>query len=446
MSLTTRFLAAGALVAALAVVAPAPQAADEVELLPNRSFEGTLRGWRAWNARLSLVRPGRFGRHAARVTATTSSSFSVYPHPVPVGSTVRGGRVTGRAYVRSASPRRICLRIREWAGADVAGSAQRCTVAGGRWRFLGGVDYVAREDRNRLDAYLYAPAAERGAHFDVDAVSLAGTLPAPPADSPATLLAAGDVASCASEGDEATAALLDRLPGTIAVLGDAVYENGTPREFAECFAPSWGRHRQRMRPAIGNHEYGSRGGAPYWDYFGDAAGPRGKGWYSYDLGAWHVVVLNSNCSRVGCADGGEQHDWLERDLAAHPARCTIAYMHHPRFSSGLHGPDVTVQPLWEALYAAGADVVLAGHDHDYERFAPQTPAGALDRARGIRQFVAGTGGRGTYFFREIQPNTEARNSKTFGLLELKLGRDRYEWRFVPVAGASFTDAGSDTCH
>jgi hypothetical protein len=186
-------------------------------------------------------------------------------------------------------------------------------------------------------------------------------------DADPILVAVGDIASCSSDGDEATAALLDGLSGTIATLGDHAYRSGTPQEFADCYDPSWGRHKDRTRPAPGNHDYETSGAAGYFDYFGAAAGEPGKGYYSYDLGTWHIVVLNSNCSQVGgCGEGTPQEQWLREDLAAHPATCTLAYWHHPLFSSGTeHGGNESMQPVWQALYDAGADVVLAGHEHNY---------------------------------------------------------------------------------
>ena len=261
------------------------------------------------------------------------------------------------------------------------------------------------------------------------------------------LVAAGDVASCDSRGDEATAKLLARLPGTIALLGDAAYERGTDGEFARCFGPSWGRFRPRIRPALGNHEYlAHRDAAPYFRYFGAAAGSP-RGFYDYRLGAWHVVVLNSNCAPAGgCAAGSPQERWLRAQLSSDPTRCTVAYSHHPRFSSGFHGNDASLRDLWRALYEGGADVVLAGHDHHYERFAPQTPEGKLDRRRGLRQFVVGTGGRRLYPALRRLPASEVRHNGSYGVLSLRLDPGSYRWRFVPVAGERFTDTGTGRCH
>jgi acid phosphatase type 7 len=242
--------------------------------------------------------------------------------------------------------------------------------------------------------------------------------------------------------------LVDGLPGTVAVLGDAAYQKGTPDEFARCYEPTWGRHRARTRPAVGNHEYGTPGAAGYFAYFGAAAGEAGKGWYSYDLGAWHVVALNSNCTHVGgCQAGSEQERWLRADLAANAAECTLAYMHHPRFSSAtVHGGSSAVDPLWRALEADGAELVLAGHDHTYERFAPQTAAGALNVERGVRQCVVGTGGRPLYSFGTPEPHSEVRDSTTWGVLHLQLRERSYDWRFVGRPGSSFADSGTSSCH
>lgn len=260
---------------------------------------------------------------------------------------------------------------------------------------------------------------------------------------PPTLVGAGDVASCRSDGDEATALLLDTIPGTVFVAGDVVYESGSSDEFMNCYAASWGRHKDRTRPAPGNHEYYTPGAAGYYAYFGWRAGDPDKGYYSYDVGDWHVVVINSN---IDVSTGSPQEQWLRADLAAHPAVCTIAYWHHPLFSSGDHGSHSTMRPIWQALYDADADVVISGHDHIYERFAPQTPTGQADMIRGIREFIVGTGGRSLLGFAlRIAANSELRDNTAYGVLKLTLNPTSYSWEFVPVAGANFRDSGSGSC-
>ncbi len=261
------------------------------------------------------------------------------------------------------------------------------------------------------------------------------------------LVGAGDIASCTSGGDEATAKLLDANSGTVFTTGDNAYRNGTADEFSACYVPSWGRHKWRTRPAPGNHDYYTSGAAGYYGYFGWRAGSPSRGYYSYERGAWHVVVLNSNCSAVGgCGKGSPQEQWLRADLLAHPARCTLAYWHAPRFSSGPHGSDSLYQALWQALYDHRAELVLNGHDHAYERFAPQTASGSLDRTRGIREIVVGTGGASSYAFESVERNSEVRGSSTFGVLRLTLRPQGYDWKFLPVAGKTFTDSGSTSCH
>ncbi len=232
----------------------------------------------------------------------------------------------------------------------------------------------------------------------------------------------------------------------VLVLGDIQYEDGAYSKFLASYDPSWGRVKSITKPAPGNHEYQSGSAADYYQYFGAAAGDPAKGYYSYDLAGWHIVALNSNCSFVGgCGAGSTQEQWLRDDLAANPASCTLAYWHHPRFSSGEHGSDSTYTALWQALYDANADLVLVGHDHDYERFAPQTASGGLDLARGIREFVVGSGGKNLRTFPTIRANSEARDVTSLGVLELTLGASAYEWRFRAAVG-SFTDSGSASCH
>lgn len=262
------------------------------------------------------------------------------------------------------------------------------------------------------------------------------------------LVGAGDIADCKALSPAAkTAKLLDHIEGTVFTLGDDAYESGSPREFADCYGPTWGRHKARTKPVVGNHEYRTAYASGYYDYFGAAAGDRTKGYYSYDLGTWHVIVVNSNCAEIaGCKAGSPQEQWVRADLAAHPAPCTVAMWHHPRYSSGEHGDDKSMRDIWKALYDAGADVVLSGHDHDYERFAPRDADSKADPARGIRQFVVGTGGRNLYKWEHRDVDSEVRNNQTFGVFKMTLHPKGYDWEFIPVEGESFRDSGSATCH
>jgi hypothetical protein len=265
----------------------------------------------------------------------------------------------------------------------------------------------------------------------------------------AVLVGAGDIADCTDlSGAEATAKLLEKIPGTVMALGDLAYPGGTKEQFDNCYDKTWGRVKSRTRPAAGNHEFHSAGATPYFDYFGAAAGDPKTGYYSYELATWHIIVLNSECQDAGrCEAGSTQEKWLRADLAAHPVACTLAYWHKPLFSSGgAHGNDLTIKPLFQALYDAYADVVVNGHDHDYERFAPQDPEGAPDSKRGIREFVAGTGGKNHRPFGEPKPNSELRDATAFGVLKLTLKPNGYDWQFIPEAGKSFTDSGSGNCH
>jgi hypothetical protein len=262
-------------------------------------------------------------------------------------------------------------------------------------------------------------------------------LPAAP-----VLVGAGDVASCNHSGRLAVGAMLDTIPGVVFAAGDLAYPDGTATQFATCYDPSWGRHKLRTMPAPGNHEYHTTGASGYYQYWGPAAGESNKGYYSFDHAGWHVVVLNSE---LPISASSAQIAWLKADLASSSTHCTVAYWHKPRFSSGSHGNNTAYQPAWEALYAAGADVVLTGHDHDYERFAPQTPTGVADLAYGIRSFVVGTGGYQLRSFSTIRANSELRYNSSFGLLRLDLEPTAYKWQFVTPAGV-VVDAGSGECH
>jgi PKD repeat protein len=254
-----------------------------------------------------------------------------------------------------------------------------------------------------------------------------------------TLVGAGNIARCDKQFDEQTAALLDGIPGAVFTTGDNAYG----ADFANCYSGSWGRHQARTRPSAGDTDYPAGDATNYYTYFGAAAGEAAQGYYSYDLGGWHIVVLNSSTSMVV---GSAQEQWLKTDLAATSKPCILAYFHFPRFSSSGTSLRSEVKPLWDALYAAGADVVLNGHARVYERFAPQTPAGIADPALGIRQFTIGTGGQGVDAIGTVRPNSEARSSGVYGVLKLTLDATSYRWEFVPVAGQTFTDSGTAACH
>jgi acid phosphatase type 7 len=261
---------------------------------------------------------------------------------------------------------------------------------------------------------------------------------------------AGDIATL-GQGDEATARVLDEMnPDVVFTVGDNAYESATAEDFANWYKPTWGRHKAKTRPAAGNHEYESPGAAPYFEYFGAAAGTAGKGWYSYDIGARHVIVLNTNglgmCSTVPCGAGSEQELWHRRDLAATTASCVAAFMHHPRFSAGVkHGDSSGVRALWQALYDYRADVVVAAHEHNYQRFTRMDPSGNLDAVNGLRSFVVGTGGREPLHDLGTRAGLEIANADTHGVLKLTLHPTSYDWQFIPVAGRTFTDSGSDVC-
>lgn len=271
------------------------------------------------------------------------------------------------------------------------------------------------------------------------------------AEGDAVLVGAGDIAECKGSFDSATAALVNATPGTVFTLGDNAYPDGTTADFANCYGPTWGVFKDRTRPVAGNHDYNTPGAAAYFAYFGAAAGNPSEGWYSYDVGTdWHVVVLNSNCAFVGgCGAGSPQEQWLRADLAASKRACTLAMWHHPRFSStyGTTPPAsaASSRAFWKALYDDGAEVVLNAHEHVYERFAAQDASGAADPGNGIRQFTVGTGGEELSGFHKTDPDSQARDATTYGVLRLTLGRGTYTWSFLPIAGSTFTDSGTGSC-
>jgi len=252
---------------------------------------------------------------------------------------------------------------------------------------------------------------------------------------------AGDIAVCGSDGAERTARLLDRLPGFVFTLGDNVYPHSTRDLLKTCYDPAWGPHLARSYAAPGNHDWEVQGGAPFFEYFGAGAGPAGLGYHSFDLGAWHVLSLNSN---LPAQPGSAQYEWAKQDLATDPGNCTLALWHHPVFSSGGYGNSPHMKQMWRLLDAAGVELAVTAHEHSYERFAPQDADGRAD-ALGMRQFVVGTGGAERRPFAAVQANSEARNSDTWGVLKLRLRPSSYEWEYIAVDGQSFRDEGSAEC-
>jgi hypothetical protein len=261
------------------------------------------------------------------------------------------------------------------------------------------------------------------------------------------LLGAGDIASCGTDGSRGTSDLLLGQPGWIFTAGDNAYEAGSSADFVSCYGPTWGRLLDRtILPAPGERDWKTDGATGYLGYFGPRAAPLGTTWYSTTIGTWHIVVLDSDCAAVGgCDRDSPQGRWLAEDLRTSPAHCTLAIWHQPRFSSGERGDEPAVGPFWDLLYADHAELVVNGHDHDYERFGPQDPAGRLERAGGIRELVIGTGGAALGGFTHSTPNSEFRSTGTYGVLRLTLHPFNYDWEFLPT-GSSITDSGSTPCH
>jgi hypothetical protein len=270
--------------------------------------------------------------------------------------------------------------------------------------------------------------------------------PTPIDRSPQTVYAAGDIADC-PETVPAVPKLVRDPKGLFLAVGDIVYPSGQARGYTRCFIPIWGDLKSRIRPVPGNHDYKSGSAAAYFDYFGAVAGDPSQGYYSFDLGAWHIIAINSMCQFIGgCRRDSAQLDWLNADLAAHPAECTLAYWHHPRYTSGDGASPRRTGALWEALYRAGAEVVINGHDHDYERFAPLNPRGQVDAQRGIREFVVGTGGANLTARQRVASHSQIWTRDYHGLLELTLRPGRYHWRFVAAETRQVIDAGFGSCH
>lgn len=268
------------------------------------------------------------------------------------------------------------------------------------------------------------------------------------------LVGAGDIARCGPENlhyPQATAALLDSLSGSVFAIGDLAYNDGLETEFNRCFDATWGRHRARLHPVPGVHDMIAPNASGYFNYFGPSAGDPTKGYYSFNYGAWHVVVLNSVCTKAptlpgACTATSPEGQWLQADLAANPTACTVALWHIPLYTSTAADATPAVQPFWQILYSAGADLIINGHAHNYERFAPQDPNGNLDTISGIREFVVGTGGESLQGFTTVAPNSEVRNNTTRGVIQFTLHASSYDWQFIPVVGQTFTDSGTQACH
>ena len=282
---------------------------------------------------------------------------------------------------------------------------------------------------------------------------LAATMGMSAADAQDVVLAgAADIGQCGPSkllNTVATASLLDSISGMVFASGDLGYPTGTDGDFAKCYESTWGRHRARTIPVAGAHDYVAPNAFGYFNYFGPAAGDPTKGYYSLNYGAWHIVVLNGSCSNIhggGCTASSPQGQWLQADLAANPVTCTLALWHQPLYSSTSADVTPAVQPLWQILYNAGADLVINGHAHNYERFSPQDANGNLDTAKGMREFIVGTGGAPLASFNTTAANSEVRNSTTFGVLKLTLHSASYDWQFIPIAGQSFSDSGTQACH
>ena len=336
-----------------------------------------------------------------------------------------------QAMIASGSNFQLITTFNEWGEGSAVESAQEWESTSGHGSYLDALHYDG------------VPPSALSLSNNHVATTQPGT------DSGNVLVGAGDIGNCDLTGVELTAQQLESFPNAaIFTLGDNTYPDGKPIEYQNCFDFTWGKYKMRTHPSSGNHDYLTQNASGYYGYFGAAAGDPGKGYYSYDLGDWHIIVLNSNCEFVGgCNSGSPQEEWLKNDLAANPALCTLAYWHHPLFSSGEHGNNAQMIDLWQTLYASGADLVINGHDHNYERFAPQDPEGNPDPVRGIRQFVVGTGGGE---LRNVtsshEPNSEMVIANTYGLIKLDLNPTSYSWRFLPVAGSTATDNGSGTCH
>jgi len=379
---------------------------------------GLVTGVGQGTATISATSEGKTGTASVGVGVVPVASVEVTP---PTANIVVGGTVQLTATPKDANGNPLTGRAVAWSRSAPA---------------------IAWVDANGLVLGLSPGVVTITATVEGHTGTSAVTVTPLPAGSPVVFVGAGDIATCALPGDEATADVLDRTPGTVFLAGDNAYEDGSTADFTNCYDPTWGRHKARTRPALGNHEYQTPNATGYFGYFGAAAGDPAKGYYSFDLGDWHVIVLNSE---INSATGSPQEQWLRADLATSDKQCTLAIWHEPVFSSSGGGYSVG-RPFFQALYNAYADLVINGHDHVYERFAPQSPTGVLDNVQGVRQFTVGTGGASLHGFGTIRPNSEARNTQAWGVLKLTLHASSYDWEFLPGTGQVYSDAGSAVCH
>jgi hypothetical protein len=382
-----------------------------------------------------LLAAGGIAVAALATVGATEKPQDRKPPAVSVTSPAAGAKVSGTLRLAAKASDKVGVRRVKWFvdGREVASDRD-----GAPWRRRWKSVRVANGWH-----HLFAKAVDAAGNWGTSASISFRVRNSAPRGADPVIAAAGDIAG-SGLGDEATARLLGAIaPAAVLTTGDNVYPDGTLAGFQTWYRPTWGRHRQITRPTPGNHDYHTKGASGYFDYFGRLAGDRGKGYYSYDLGAWHLIALNSEIAHDA---GSPQVAWLRADLASARAKCTLAYWHKPRFTAGNYSDFTEYTPLWQALYDANADVVLAGHDHNYQRYGPLDPAGRPDAARGIRQFVVGTGGRSRYRLRS-DTRRAAATDQVFGVLKLTLHPTRFDFEFVPEAGSTYSDKGTGVaCH
>lgn len=454
---------------------PPPPPPSTANYLQNGSFEGSLAGWTSFNGSLALATDGVVGTYAAKVTLTAADvSFTIYPSTRPIATTVAGKPYTANGWVRSATPgRSVCLRIREFdsAGTQV-GQRDSCVASGTAWKQFPANSYTTTKAGGQLTAFVVETGAVAGDSFEVDGLQLTdGTDTTAPSSgwnaADPIVVAAGDIACAPADIDYkngagtgthcmqgSTASLIGTIPNITALLplGDNQYKCGGFSDFSAAYATSWGKFNKLAHPIPGNHEYGDfasgctpSAAAGYYQYFGLVAGDPKKGYYSYDIGAWHLIALNSDCRAAGCAKGGAQELWLKNDLAAHKNTCTLAYWHIPIFSNGWVGDDLAdYGAWWQDLHDAHAELVLTAHDHTYQRFQPLTATGLPDPTAPT-QLIVGTGGEDLMPLPSKSSRLVVADNQTFGVMKLQLHAGGYDAQFLPIAGKTFSDSFSGTC-